>query len=100
MVGINAQLSIQWLLVLNPDRSNAAVVGASYICRQAVADVDGLMRFALCELEGFFENRARRFLLRLLPANDNVIDMLGELYRLDLGNLRELRPVGNYNQGK
>jgi hypothetical protein len=64
MVGIDTQLSIQRLLVLNPDGGNAATVGTGDVSREAVTDVNGLMSFAVGKFEGPIENRTRR--LRLL----------------------------------
>ena len=47
MVGIYTQFRIQRLLVLNPDRGNAAIVGTGNIGRQAVTNMDSLMSLAV-----------------------------------------------------
>ena len=87
MVGVDTQFSIQRLLVLNPHGGDATVVGAADAGRQAVADMDGLMGFAVGEFEGFVEDRGRRLFLRLLATDNDVIDMLGQVHPLDLGDL-------------
>ncbi len=74
--GVDPQFRIQRLLVLDPHAGNAAVVRAGNVGRQAVADVDGLMRRTVCQPERFFEDRTRGLLLGFLATDDDVIKCL------------------------
>ena len=84
MVGIDTQFSIQRLLVLNPDRGNATTAGTGDVGHKTVTDMNRLVSLTVGELEGFFKYRARWLLLWLLAADDDVIDMLSQIYALDL----------------